>query len=288
MSIKLLIVLFLLSCTAILGAQNHTTYPYHDGLELDLYPSKTPSKSLMIYVHGGGFSGGTRDEGKDYCHYLQEQGIDCASITYTLYMKGRSQDWGCDGIHLEKMKTLQLAASEIWAATAYLIGEDSPMAQVPENVYLAGASAGAEAVLAAGFYDRAKYDLVDHGLGADFRYAGILSGAGAMVDENLISEANNTPLALFHGTNDPLVPYGTAAHHFCSPDQSGYLMLFGAGALADRMDEVGGSYVLYQHPGAGHEIAGRYFHADFAETLRFVELTRGGGSFRLRYSVGMR
>ncbi len=201
--------------SSFLLGQAPTVHTYFDGLELDLYRAVDGAgEDLLIYVHGGGFSGGSRAEGKDYCTMLAAAGINCASITYTLYMQGRKDDWGCDGTLAEKLKTLQLAANETWAATTYLTGDGSPLETTPERVYLAGSSAGAEAVLHAGFYDRKALRLIDHGLDTTFRYAGIISGAGALVDAHLITPANRVPLLLFHGTADPLVPYGTAPPPF--------------------------------------------------------------------------
>lgn len=275
----------LLFGTAILGAQS--THRYHGDLELDYYPAATDSNGgeLLIYVHGGGFSGGSRAEGRDYCNFLSQNGVACASITYTLYMRGRTQDWSCNGILSEKLKTLQLAANETWAATAYLLGPESPLPKRPERIFLAGSSAGAEAVLAAGFYDRTRLRLIDHRLDTAFRYSGIISGAGAIIGLHLIPAENPTPLLLFHGTADPLVPYGTAPHHFCSPDDSGWMMLFGAGALADYYDRIGGSYALFRHEDAGHEIAGRYFRRDYPATLNFLRNVSTNASFQQRYRI---
>lgn len=269
----------------LLAAQSPSEHTYHEDLQLALYQPAAGSKTLLVYVHGGGFSGGSRAEGADYCTYLSERGIACASISYTLYMKGRTHDWSCDGILSEKLKTLQLAASETWAATSYLLGDDSPLKTYPDHVFLAGASAGAEAVLAAGFYDRKELALVDHNLPDDFLYAGIISGAGAMIGLHLIPETNPPALLLFHGTEDPLVPYGTAPHHFCKPDDSGWLLLFGAGALADHYDNTSGNYTLYQHVGAGHGIAGRYFHNHYGATLRFLEDVQSGAQFQSRHQI---
>ncbi len=278
---KLLPLLPLLLSTFLSG-QSHRSYPYHDSLQLDLYEAVGPDEHpLLIYVHGGGFSGGARSEGAELCTELQRQGISCATISYTLSMRGRTEAWGCRGILSEKLRTLQLVANEVWAATGFLMESDSS-----RPIFLAGSSAGAEAVLHAAFYDRENMALFDHGLAPSFRYAGVISGAGALLDPNLITAQSSVPLLLLHGTEDPLVPYGTAPHHFCDPADSGWLMLFGAGALADRTEAVGGSFTLLTHPGAGHEIAGRYFHGEYERVTGFIQRCLGPGSFRGREWIG--
>ena len=94
--------LFLLSFHAG-NAQKMTTLTYFQNdtikLDLDLFlPAKTSGKKLplLLYVHGGGFSGGERQSGHSLCRYLAQNGYASATITYTLYAKGKK--FSCDGI----------------------------------------------------------------------------------------------------------------------------------------------------------------------------------------------
>lgn len=279
-----LFLLVVISIPAPLRAQAYTTHPYQDTLQLDLFrpTAQDSAVPLVLFVHGGGFSGGHRRAGHTLGSYLAERGIACASITYTLYMRGRTQDWGCDGILPEKLKTLQVAANDTWHATAFLLENAERFGIDPEKIFLAGSSAGAEAILHAAYYDREVMALADHGLPKSFRYAGLASGAGAIQDLNFITADNAIPTIFFHGDQDPLVPYGTAAHHFCRPDQSGWLMLFGSASIADHLEKVDGSFILVTHEGAGHEIAGRYFRRDLNRMVDFVDWVGRGAKFRVR------
>ncbi len=63
--------------SSFLLGQAPTVHTYFDGLELDLYRAVDGAgEDLLIYVHGGGFSGGSRAEGKDYCTMLAAAGIN--------------------------------------------------------------------------------------------------------------------------------------------------------------------------------------------------------------------
>ena len=115
-----------LCLTITVSAQDFQTHTYFTNdsisLDLDLFlpdlnsSEKTP---LVIYVHGGGFKNGDRKGGHKLAKYLIGHNIACASITYTLYMKDKS--FSCDGILSEKIRAIQIAASQLWNATAYLI-----------------------------------------------------------------------------------------------------------------------------------------------------------------------
>lgn len=277
---------------AVLGAQDLVTITYAklpDGeLDLDLYlpPNTDNSRTpLVIFVHGGGFSGGTRGGGKELGQFLSMRGVAVASISYTLYMKGRTQDWGCDGILTEKIKAIQLAANETWLATQFLLRKADTYKIDPEKIFLAGASAGAETVLHAAYWDRSVMQLIDHNLNADFRYAGVISGAGAIMDINLITEKNAVPTMLFHGDQDPIVPYATAAHHYCPTNASGWLMLFGSRSIARHLADMDRSYLLSTSIGGGHAFCIYYFRQEMDLIATFIEQVNGGTTFKMEMTV---
>ena len=112
------------------------------------------------------------------------------------------------------------------------------------SIFIAGSSAAAEAVLYAAFWDRDVMKLYGIKLPREFEYAGIISGAGAIMDLNLITTQNNKPLMLFHWDKDLLVPYGIATHHFCPPNSPGWLMLFGSMSIVGHAQKLGESISL--------------------------------------------
>ncbi|MEM6394904.1 MAG: alpha/beta hydrolase [Bacteroidota bacterium] len=262
-----------LACATRIPAQNdHQTFTYYEDdltrLQLDLFlPENTDSSAtpLLIYVHGGGFAGGNRREGHALGRYLKARGIATASISYTLLM--RNKNFSCGGITSEKIRAIRTAVNDTWLATAFLLERSDIINIDPDQVFLAGSSAGAETVIHAPYWGETLLDVYGQQLPTNFQYAGVISGAGAIMDINLITKDNQIPTLLFHGDLDPLVPYATAAHHYCPPTATGWLMLFGSKTIFDWIQSMDGSAKLVTHIGAGHEIAGYYFTGDRREEV---------------------
>ncbi|MCP4310116.1 MAG: alpha/beta hydrolase [Bacteroidetes bacterium] len=249
-------------------------------LELDLFlpeSGNTEPLPLLIFMHGGGFSRGDRFKGYKLANHLSDRGIACATISYTLYMKGKS--FGCDGILSEKVKAIQIAASQLWHATAFLNKLSDQYHIDTSRIFIAGSSAGAETVLHAAYWEREQMQLFDPMLSPAFKYAGVISGAGAIMDLNMITRENMIPTMLIHGDADPLVPYGVAAHHYCPPDSPGWLMLFGSYAIAEHLQELGGTSQLTTFREGDHSFAGAYFYQDQQPVGDFMERVLAGESF---------
>jgi poly(3-hydroxybutyrate) depolymerase len=278
--------IFLFFATISTDGQDFNTFIYFENdtvkLELDLFqPDSTEFYSpLFIYVHGGGFSGGRRSDGHPFCRFLSENGIPAASIGYTLSMKGKS--FSCDGILSEKTHAIHLAAHETRIATQWFLENADRFRIDTSKIFLGGSSAGAESVLYAGFLNGAKDRFFSDSLPSNFRYAGIISGAGALLDINMITPENVIPLLSYHGTCDPLVPYHIAPHHYCSQIAPGYMMMFGSLAIHERLIALNGSSQLMTYCNEGHKHAGTPFYGDATETvLDFIQRTIDGEKFNI-------
>ncbi|RMG59982.1 MAG: alpha/beta hydrolase [Bacteroidetes bacterium] len=258
--------------------QTHTYYADDTvRLKLDLFLPTIPVDSpapLFIFVHGGGFSGGDRKGGHALGKYLAGEGIALASISYSLYMKGRS--FSCDGLLPEKVKAMQVAANQLWLATDFIRDSAAAWGLDSSRIFIGGSSAGAETVLHAAYWDRAVMDMYGQPLPADFRYLGMVSGAGALMDLNAITAETKLPGLFFHGTADPLVPYGTAAHHYCPPHAQGWLMFSGGRSIYERLVSLHETAWLYTYCGGGHSYAGYPFREEHAVILAFLKDVMAG------------
>lgn len=276
-----LFVLLLLIQFANAQKQQTITYFQNDTLKLDLdvfLPEKTSAKTpLFLYMHGGGFSVGERSYGHSICNYLAQNGIASATISYTLYMKNKK--FSCDGSLPEKIRAFQHGANDLWLATSYFIANATKFNIDSNKIFIGGTSAGGEAVLHAAFWDRKTMEMYQTNLPEGFRYAGLVSGAAAIMDLNLITSQKQIPMLLFHGNADVTVPYGTAAHHYCKPNSSGWLMLFGSYSIYEHLKANNGIVSLHTFCGGDHGYSGYLFEKNQKPVLDFVSDVVAGKKF---------
>lgn len=277
----LLLTLFLLISTQNICSQTEyldalytvekTTHTYHevnknDSLQLDFYKPVGVKKELplLLYVHGGGFSGGQRDDDNTvkFANQMAKKGYAIASISYQLIMKKKG--FGCNTKTKDKIEAFDTAAEDISHAVKYIIKNDAIFNINEEKIVISGTSAGAEAVL------HLVYVYDNKILPKKFKFAGVIGMAGAIISLDQIGKEKAIPTQLFHGTNDNLVPYHIAAHHYCTPESKGYMMLYGSRAIADRLKGLGKSYFLFSVNGGTHSWSGIPMYRCIMEVTDFL------------------
>ncbi|MBA9079227.1 MULTISPECIES: alpha/beta hydrolase [Rufibacter] len=281
---KALLLLAFLLChlASFAQSQKFTTLTYFQNdtlkLELDLFLPAKPGNGklpLVLFEHGGGFSGGDRKSGHGFCSYLADKGYAAATITYTLFAKNKN--FGCNGQLAEKIKAFQHAANGLWLATAYFLKNTEKYNLDPAAIFVSGSSAGAEAALHAAFWDYKRMNLYPQvSLPANFRYKGVISGAGALMDLNLITPENKIPVLLFHGSADTTVPYGTAAHHSCPTNSSNWFMLFGSLSIYQHLVHLHGNTRLITYCGGTHAYSGELFGKNQQVLVKFLDDVMAG------------
>ena len=248
------------------------TYAFKDGnpLDLDVYSpafDNQTNRALIFYVHGGGFSGGSRNEPdiQTFCKKLARHGYVVSSISYRLTRKGTDTAFGCDCSKTDKLNTFNKAVEDLQDATFFMIQQREKMGIDPQKIIISGSSAGAETVLNAAYQPPYCYGLES----GPVSYAGVISMAGAIPDTSRIYKESAIPSLLFHGTCDNLVPYATAPHHYCKESEAGYLILHGSYTIAEKLKKIGTPYWLCTYCNASHEIAGKPMTANLSEILDF-------------------
>lgn len=207
------------------------------------------SKPTVIFLFGGGFIRGTRDDQSynSWFRALTENGYRVISIDYRLGLKG-SDKVGIAQVNVLD-KAIHLAVEDLFSATNFIIDNAEQIGADPDNLVISGSSAGAISVMQAEYEiaNRTQYASV---LPEGFNYAGVMSFSGAILSRNgkVKYGTRPCPTLMLHGTADKLVPYKQIAFF--------NLGFYGGGKLVRRLEKYGCSYNMFHFTDYGHEIAG--------------------------------
>lgn len=227
-----------------------------DTLRLDRYFIPTAADSLsspvVVYVFGGGFRFGSRDEQMytSYFEFLARNGYTVVSTDYRPMLGRISFEKRPSPV--EFMDILQgaidTAVVDLYDATEYIVRQESAWNIDPEKIIISGSSAGAITVLQAEYYRCNGHGLASH-LPEGFSYAGVVSFAGAISEKKKLEWQDvPCPIMLFHGNADGIVPFRKAHIPFLGG-------LWGSESVAQSLDRLDASCWLYEIDNAGHEIA---------------------------------
>ncbi|MFV0390588.1 MAG: alpha/beta hydrolase [Paludibacteraceae bacterium] len=235
-------------------------------LQLDIYKSDKDSlQPCLIFVFGGGFKEGSRDQDKflSYYNYFANNGLTVVAIDYRLGLKGEKNP---PSVFNQKplRKAIGIAVEDLFSATAYLLSQAEALRIDTSQIIISGSSAGAMTVLQAD-YERRNHMSSDTILPSKFQYAGVIAFAGSIFStEGLPTySVKPAPTLFFHGSADKLVPYNKISFF--------NLGVFGSKQLARRFQKEKYPYLFYTMEGIGHDVA-TYPMNDFQpEIFKFIK-----------------
>lgn len=250
-------------------------------LFLDIYRPAKGSKTVLngkekptiIFMFGGGFIRGTRDDESynKWFRQLTSNGYRVVSIDYRLGLKG-SDKMGVAQVNVLD-KAIHMAVEDLFSATQFLIDNASELGINTKNIVISGSSAGAISVM------QAEYEIANKTkwagvLPQGFNYAGVMSFSGAILSrEGKVNyKTAPCPTLMLHGTSDELVPYKQIAVF--------NLGFFGGGKLVERFEKFGYNYNMYHFKDYGHEIAGS-MDTTLDLQLKFIETNVMQGKERI-------
>ncbi|OMP31422.1 alpha/beta hydrolase [Mangrovimonas sp. DI 80] len=261
-------------------AQVKTTYTYaikgDDTLKMDVYTPKNIKSGnklpTLLWMHGGGFAGGARDFKDDaqLCEYAAQNGYIGISISYRLLRKGTKTGFGCDCPKEEKMNVFKQAAIDYLDAAKYVVDHAEKLHVNTNYIISGGSSAGAEATLNAVFMREYFADELENY--KEVTFAGMFSCAGAVLNAEYITKSNAVPSVFYHGTDDDLVPFSSAPHHYCTPEKPGYLLLDGSEVIVEKLETLETPFYFNIVKGGRHEISAIPFE-DLDKVFFFFEST---------------
>ena len=189
-------------------------------LLLDLYQpegDELARRPAIVWVHGGGFSGGTRAGEADNAVSFAKRGYVTVSISYRL----RSGDIG---------QAIADAQHDAQAAVRWLRSNAEELRIDPDRIAIGGTSAGAITALMVGNHAEDPGTSGNPGFRSDVQAAVSISGFGGHYSPG------DAPAILFHGTADNVLPYALAV------------------GTCDEIRRVGNVCELHTYEGAGHSL----------------------------------
>ena len=251
-------------------AVNKNTYTFaeKDGqeLKLDVY---MPEDSLnehpcLVFAFGGGFKMGARDEAsyQKFLTEMAENGIVGVSIDYRLGLKDKKIK---NLIQLAKIleNSVNMAVEDMASAVEFVLKNAADLKVNTKQIMLSGSSAGAITALQTDYYlCNAKIK----NLPEDFRFAGVLSFAGAVASfgEKLEYKKQPAPVLFMHGTKDGLVAY----------DKKVVLKrgMYGSNYLIENIwVKNNWPYMALRFRNFGHEVAMIGFKENVPTILEFID-----------------
>jgi acetyl esterase/lipase len=279
---RMILLWALLLCPALTFAQKATyQVAQRDTCDLfiDVYdpveiPGDTLQRPTILYVFGGGFIQGRRDDPwvLPWFKLLTENGYRVVSVDYRLGLKGIRMRF--DLFHLIESAgytkdAVDMGVEDVFAAVRYLA--DHPELGVDlDRIVIAGSSAGAMISLSSELEAcnrTVRADILPEG----FHFAGVMSFAGAIMSDSGKPDYRRTPAPhlLLHGTADGAVEYEKRSF--------GRWGMYGSSFLADKVFKPAGYvYQIYRYVNHSHDMAANML-ANWPEEKRFLEVSVMGG-----------
>jgi pimeloyl-ACP methyl ester carboxylesterase len=195
-------------------------YATRDGqeLKLDLHVDDsvkvTGPRPAILFSYGGGWEGGARnDKGlvAGFEHFTSS-GYAVIAIDYRLGIKiakERNEFTPETGTQMY-LRAIEWSVEDIFDATSLVLKHADAWNIDTNQIVLMGGSAGATNSLVAEFNVANETELARAHLPAGFRYAGVISMAGAFwlkAETPLTFKNKPAPILFFHGAKDQLVTY---------------------------------------------------------------------------------
>lgn len=226
------IVLILLVFSSLSYGQKTVVYDKENNLAFDIYYPKNyksnQHQNVFAWVHGGGFSGGSRADKEEVIRMkdAQDRGFVAISISYRL-LANTPKGFGCDLPKKQKLNIFKEASFDVLKALDYIQNNQKELNLSIDKLILGGSSAGAEAILNAHY-------LRDLWFGDQFKNIKIdalVSYAGAIVDDRFVTKSSILPSIYVHGLSDDVVPAYDSPHRSCSDNKPGFFPLNGSYSL---------------------------------------------------------
>lgn len=213
------------------GVEVREGVAYSGAQQMDLWiPEEGDGMTAIVWIHGGGWRGGSRGDYRRWAEIFSRDGYFCASIDY----------------RLSGVAPYPAAYDDCVAAVAWIRENASDLRVNPDRIVVGGSSAGGHLALLLGLRETpGVIGVVDLFGPTDLRenfhpaVEQFLQGQDGTEASPIVHvDADDPPVLILHGTDDRTVPI-----------EQSY-------ALRDALQEAGGRVDLRVFEGAGHGLRG--------------------------------
>ncbi len=251
-----------------------------DSLFLDIYypvGSSELKRPLVMWIFGGGFITGSREDFADVCISCAKRGFVAATIDYRIGFNGTSI---LPFDSAEVIRAGYRGAQDAKSALRYLKSRHVEDSIDLDRVWIGGGSAGAITALAAAYYDKDSEKPMEAGTisaangnprndlgsiegnryinGYDTKVQGVLNIFGAVLDLKIIEKKDKIAVFSYHQTEDPVVPCTRKRAYWAYPIVTDfYPIAYGSCEIHPRLNELGldpNYHKSWIYPGNQHAV----------------------------------
>jgi len=245
------------SDTNVVYGYNMGYFSVIDTLKMDIFRVKSQldnlaKRPLVLLIHGGDFSIGSKMDMQVYAEQLARKGYVAATIDYRLGWDNVGAA-NCNGNMATYRFAMYRALQDVNASLRFLISNASIYGIDTSYIFLVGQDAGAITALHAGFLDQNEADILfpsafaDMGsifsasnqINATYSIKGIFNWCGAVLDTSIIDANEQIPILSLHGLKDSIYGVDTGTYRFCYNPLNNYPLFYGPKQIQKRMNHLG-------------------------------------------------
>lgn len=233
-------------------------------LKLDVYvpagAADNQTFPMVLYVHGGGFSEGNKEDASALMLKFVDSGFVAVSIDYRLIPEDGSSPCTIDPQQTEYAS--YMAVQDTKAALRYMVANAATYHVDASKIFLSGNSAGAVTVLNTVYLSQSDFsnmipgvetrlgslDNATNSLTNTYTIRGIAANSGCLPDPAYITALNVVPMIFFHGEKDEVIPVDKGHTYGC--DNTPFV--YGSESLYTKASTLETAVVAHIDPAGSH------------------------------------